>query len=250
MAYSENFTDIGEWFGFPNYLEDYWKDEKELNGRQTIEHIRNLNENSSEAEWVEVFERVKNSAYYGYYGYICNDCEKVKKFPSKRWTFLHHMAHYNAPMKVVNLYKEKMKVLSLKDGDGKLAYDHVSENQSDEYKKLYKPEYRIANIDLQKLKAIEKQFHAVINCRVSEEVEKYNLVLPDLHSYREKCFKERMFYEIPHWHGGFTSVMHFDECNNLEYLEVTSLIRTYGGSGQKHQCFEDRWVMTEKDFYY
>lgn len=218
--------------------------------KDNILKISELSSNSTESEWMECLSSIDN-----YDGYICNVQTEEEKspFPSCIWTFIHHAAYHNAPLSIIQKIKANNFVLSLKDGEGQLAVDHVSSNASEEYKDLLKPKYKM-NISAEKLKNIEKIFHELIYSRTELCTEilikKHHLILPAISILLEPHVDITYFYwEIPQMHGGFSMEFEWNE----DKTDVTGLVtnsynRIFGGSGKTHLCTEKEAVLLREGY--
>ncbi|XP_057313772.1 uncharacterized protein LOC130655086 [Hydractinia symbiolongicarpus] len=211
--------------------------------KNAIDSVSRLNAYSSESEWLGSLTALDN-----YDGYICNELHSQEnKFPSRRWTFLHHAAFYYAPISVLEEIKAKKFVMSLKDAEGHMAIDHVKSTASPSYKNLFKPRFKIENIDLKKLNKIEKTFHGVINSRVEDLVNEHNLILPTISVLLEKAVKtEEFWFAVPGMFGGFTIELKYnDEMTDVEAVNTTSWCRAAAGSCETYLCTENNVTLED-----
>jgi len=216
-----------------------------------IQGLQSLTKESTEDDWDEVLRGFGMMASYNNYAFVWNGDTK-EGFPSQRWSVIHHMAYLSAPKEIVEGYKNKGHFLGYKDFEGRTALEHVSNDKDEDYKDLYKPKYKLENIDFDKIKKIEKQFHAVILSRtdfgVAGLIEKNNVILPDLSCYLESTAEYSVFFPVPGMYGGFNGIFNFSE-DKKDILSLTtdSFCRIAGGSGESHECTEDKWELTRAD---
>lgn len=198
-----------------------------------------LNKQSKKEEWLECHVVLRKFKHYIYNAYVD---QKELIFPSYLWSFVHHAAYHSAPLEIIQMINIDKYPLSLPDGEGKIALDHIDTNMPQNYKDLLQPVYKIDFLPLE-MKLIQANFHAVIYECIDGLVEKYNLILPVLCVMLEdisKCDDERKF-PIPD-SGGFTYKFDFSECMS----EVKALLCNYipsleGGTEISFKCTADGW---------
>ena len=157
------------WVGFLQFPEDV---------RYLIENIiPKLNEKSTKEEWLGCLYGLKKYKKH----YIWNEAMKTTStiYPSCRWSIIHHAAHFQAPLSVLQKISVDQFPLSLTDGEGKIALDHLGSKASKDAKALLTPSYKMNYLQLE-LKLLQANFHEVILERVATLVQKYNLILPML----------------------------------------------------------------------
>lgn len=214
--------------------------------KKYINTVAKINADSSEHAWLDCLDIIGD--FDGYLGNAIEgeDCP----FPSRRWTFLHHAAYYNTPVSVLKVIKESGFVMSFKDFEGLTARDHIKSTCDISYKEFYKPSFKIKNFNTSKVNNIEKSFHAVINSRAKDLVQKHNLILPSIAVLLEEIVKENKYwYAVPGMYGGFTISFEFNsDKTDVDALVTSSWCRVVGGSGQTHRCTENNWTLTDEGF--
>ena len=224
------------WVGYLNFKDDvvYLIENK----------VAKLNSSSSKEDWMVCFAGLRKSKYY-----IWNESEDQHSqlFPSHLWTFLHHAAFHKAPLQLIQMMNIDKYPLSLPDGEGKLAIDHVDASMPQHYKDMLQPVYKYNFIPLE-LKLIQINFHAVIMDRVDALVEKYNLILPVISVLLEDVAKfDEMYFAVPGMYGGFSFRFEFNTSDSsIIALWTTSSSRIVGNSQQKHKCTADGWTLVSK----
>ena len=221
--------------------------------KEIIDRIASLTNQSNEEEWRDVVEEIAHK--YLFKHYLCNyKASEESPFPSKRWTIQHHAAHFNAPIEIIQFMVEKHFPMSFKDGEGKTPADHLGTNVDENYKALFKPKFgSISNLNLENLQKIEENFHAVINGRVKDLVEKHNLILPLLSVALEVQvaieFVDHGWCPIPGMYGGFTIEFKLNEDeSDVDHLITSSWCRVAGGSGEKHKCTPEKSELIDSGF--
>ena len=113
-----------------------------------VENVASLNESSSLSEWLAVtndlLSREVPERHIQYLNHTIPGIAGYRGFPSSRWTFLHHIAYYNAPDEIYELVGSFPK--SLPDGEDKLAWQNVTETDPVRRQKLQerlKPDYKV-----------------------------------------------------------------------------------------------------------
>jgi len=220
--------------------------------KEIIERVVSLTKESSDEEWKDVVEEMAHR--YLFKHYLCNyGTNEESPFPSKIWTIQHHAAHFNAPIEIIEFMVEKHFPMSFKDGEGKTPADHLDVNVDCNYKALFMPRYGLSNLNLENLQKIEENFHAVINGRVKDLVDKYDLILPQLSVSLEVQvaieFLDNGYCAIPGMYGGFTIEFQFNaDKSDVDHLLTSSWCRIAGGSGQTHKCTPEQSELIESGF--
>lgn len=224
------------WIGFLQFPEPI---------RYLIENsVPKLTEVSSSEDWMTCLAALRK-----YKHYIWN--EDVKKdsklFPSKRWTMVHHAAHFKAPLSILQMLSVDRYPLSLPDAEGRLAIDHLCNGTPKDVKDLLKPSFRMKFLHLE-LKLIQANFHAVILERIEALVSKYNLILPIISVMLEDIAKTgEIYFNVPGMYGGFTYWFEYSkDRTEVVALWCKSSSRLVGNSEQLHKCTSEGWSLIQR----
>ena len=203
--------------------------------------VTKLNKCSKKEEWLECYTSLRKFKHYIYNAIVD---QKELLFPSYLWTFVHHAAYHSAPLEIIQMINIDKYPLSLPDGEGKLALDHIDPMMSQHYKDLLQPVYKVDFLPLE-MKLIQANFHAVIYDCINGLVEKYNLILPVLCVMLEdisKCENQGNF-SVPDI-GGFTYRFDLGECRSELKALLCDFIPILEGSTEvSYKCTADGWAI-------
>ena len=102
------------------------------------------------------------------------------------------------------------------------------------------------NIPEEVLKAIQKEFHAIITGRADNFIKEHKIELPTLELLK-KSVESDVWFPIPSMYGGFKFRLECDE-NNQYQLISESWSRSVEGSGQRHVITNSGSDLIEEGF--
>lgn len=196
-----------------------------------------IDELCQSADWTKVFE------FLDIHPYLINCCRLPVQGETTASlnTPLHYAASKDAPKDVIKKMLNYGAAKSLKNADGKNAYDiGVSLNIEDKKLVLLQlPDVITRNADT--IQVMEEALHGVINGRVEELIKEHGMFLPQLSFFFEMG---QFYYSVPGMYGGFRVKPH------KKGIEVFSFIRICGGSEQVHVIERNGKVTFRKIPYY
>lgn len=160
----------------------------------------------------------------------CKLPNREENQPPSLFTPLHYAAEGIAPYDVIKNLIEMGAAKSLKNKDGKTAYDIGVEKglSTDKLDLLSIPDNIKGKAD--EIQRMEEGLHKVINERIGDLIQKNGQALPQLSLLYEKG---NFYYPVPGMYGGYSVSEH------EEGIQADSWIRVCGGSEQNHLIYKD-----------
>jgi hypothetical protein len=147
------------------------------------------------------------------------------------YTPLHHAAHGDAPVEVVQRLVGLGAWRTLGNARGERAVDVAERRGHRHLVGVLTPEYK-RDVPLGVLLKIQAHFHAVIRARAESHIQEHGLRLPELAPLLE-LERPQTWFPVPGMYGGFSYRL---EAAGVEAKLVSeSWCRVVGGSGQRHE---------------
>lgn len=160
------------------------------------------------------------------------------------YTPLHHAAHGDAPVDVVQRLIGLGAWRTLRNARGERAVDVAEGRGHRHLLGVLTPEYK-HDVPFEVLLKMQVHFHAVIRARAESLVQEHGLRLPALEPLLE-LDSPQMWFPVPGMYGGFSYRL---EAAGVEAKLVSeSWCRVVGGSGQRHEITATGSQLVEDGF--